>query len=300
MKTLRNGVVFVLLGTAFTPVVILAIEQVRFKPGFNLYSPKQDVELGRQNAVEADKALPLITDAQVVDYVNNLGKSLVKYEPLPADYPWMFKVVNSREINAFAFPGGYIYVNRGAIEAAEDEAQLAGVIAHESGHVVMRHGTHMATQMAIAQGGIALLSGLLGSSSSGLTDFANLGINFGVGSILLHNSRSAESQADEVGTYVLYHSGYNPQAMAQFFTIIEKKYPQQTIQFFSDHPVPENRIKDVDAEIPQLGPPIPGGGKTDSPEFQAVKKRLLAMPPPPKPKPPTSQNKSQSGGLLGY
>ncbi len=284
MKTLRNGIVIVLLGTAFTPILMLGIEQIRFKPGFNLYSPKQDVELGQQNAAEADKELPLITDREVVDYINNLGKSLVKYEPLPADYPWTFKVVNSREINAFAFPGGFIYVNRGAIEAAEDEAQLAGVMAHESGHVVMRHGTHMATQMAIAQGGVALLSGLLGSSSSGLTDFANLGINFGVGSILLHNSRSAESQADEVGTYVLYHAGYNPQAMAQFFTIIEKKYPQQTIQFFSDHPVPENRIKDVDAEIPRLGPPIPGGGKTDSPEFQAVKKRLLAMPPPPKPK----------------
>ncbi len=284
MKSPRNVAVVVLLGAVFTPVVMLAIEQIRFKTGFNLYSPKQDVELGQQNAAQADKELPLITDREVVDYVNNLGKSLVKNEPLPADYPWTFKVVNSREINAFAFPGGFIYVNRGAIEAAEDEAQLAGVIAHESGHVVMRHGTHLATQMAIAQGGVALLAGLLGQSSSGLTDFANLGINFGVGSILLHNSRSAESQADEVGTYVLYHSGYNPQAMAQFFTIIEKKYPQQTIQFFSDHPVPENRIKDVDAEIPQLGPSIPGGGKTDSPEFQAVKKRLLAMPPPPKPK----------------
>ena len=125
-------------------------------------------------------------------------------------------------------------------------------------------------------------------------DVANLGISFGVNSILLHNSRGAESQADEVGTYVLYHAGYYPHAMAQFFEIIEKKYPQRTIQFFSDHPVPENRIKDVDAEIPELGPPLPGGGKTDSPEFEAVKKKLLGMPPPPKAKPAPSQ--PQSGG----
>ena len=284
MKEVRRVAIVVAAGAILAPVLAFAIERVSFKPGFNLYSPKQDVELGRQNAAQADKELHLVTDPQVVNYVNNLGKTLVKYEPLPADYPWTFKVVDDRDINAFAFPGGFIYVNRGAIEAAEDEAQLAGVMAHESGHVVMRHGTHMATQIAFAKGGLALLGGFFGQSSGVLTDFAQLGINFGVTSMLLHNSRSAESQADEVGTYVLYHAGYDPRAMAQFFQIIEKKYPQRTVQFFSDHPVPENRIKDVDAEIPELGPPLAGGGKTDSPEFQSVKKRLLGMPPPPKAK----------------
>jgi Zn-dependent protease with chaperone function len=294
MKRALRMAMFVVTGLALAPVMVLAIERIAFKPGFNLYSPKTDIELGKQNAAQADKQLHLVTDPEVVNYVNNLGKQLVQHEPLPADYPWTFKVVDDRDINAFAFPGGFIYVNRGAIEAAEDEAQLAGVIAHETGHVVMRHGTHMASQMAIAQGGLALLGGLLGQSSGALTDFAQLGISFGVNSILLHNSRGAESQADEVGTYVLYHAGYDPHAMAQFFQIIEKKYPQRTIQFFSDHPVPENRIKDVDAEIPQLGPPLPGGGKTNSPEFQAVKKKLLGMPPPPKAK--TAPSQPQPGG----
>ena len=289
LTKLRRAVGALAAAALLAPAMIYAVERITFKPGFNLYSPSQDIQLGRQNAAEADKELHLVKDAQVVDYVNNLGKQLVQHEPLPADYPWTFKVVDSREINAFAFPGGFIYINRGAIEAAEDEAQLAGVIAHETGHVVMRHGTHMATQMVIAQGGLALLGSLLGQSSGILTDFTKLGISFGVSSILLHNSRGAESQADEVGTYVLYHAGYDPHAMAEFFGIIEKKYPQRTIQFFSDHPVPENRIKDVNAEIPQFGPPLPGGGKTDSPEFQAVKKRLLAMPPPPQPKPAQPQ-----------
>jgi predicted Zn-dependent protease len=284
MNSRRRTALLILAGAVLAPVTVLAIEGLSFKPGFNLYSPQQDIVLGRQNANEVDKQLPLVTDPQVVSYVNELGKMLVRHEPLPADFPWTFKVVNSRDINAFAFPGGFIYINRGAIEAAEDEAQLAGVIAHETGHVVMRHGTHMATQMAIAQGGAALLGSLFGQSSSGLSDLAQLGINLGVGSVMLHNSRSAESQADEVGTYVLYQAGYDPHAMAQFFQIIEQKYPQRTMQFFSDHPIPENRIKDVDDEIPKLGPAIPGGGKTDSPEFRAVKKKLLAMAPPPKDK----------------
>jgi hypothetical protein len=106
-----------------------------------------------------------------------------------------------------------------------------------------------------------------------------MGIGFGVNSVLLHNSRTAESQADAVGTYVLYHAGYDPHAMAQFFQIIEKKYPSRTAQFFSDHPIPANRIQAVNAEIPQLGPAIQG--KTDSPEFEAVKRKLLGMPPAP-------------------
>ena len=119
MTRRRRAVLLFVLGLAFSPVLVFAIERLTFRPGFNLYSPKVDVELGKRNADQADKELPLITDSRVVDYVNNLGKSLVKNEPLPVDYPWTFKVVNSREINAFAFPGGYIYVNRGAIEAAD-------------------------------------------------------------------------------------------------------------------------------------------------------------------------------------
>lgn len=281
----RRAAFLMLAGVVLAPAVIFALERISFRPGFNLFSPKQDVEVGRQNAAEVDKQMPLVTDRETVGYVNELGKDLVRYEPIETDYPWTFKVVNSRDINAFALPGGFIYVNRGTIEAAEDEAQLAGVMAHESGHVVMRHGTHQASQVMIAQMPLALLGGMLGQSSSLVAQLAQMGIGFGVNSVLLHNSRGAESQADEVGTYVLYHAGYDPRAMAQFFQIIEQKYPQRTLQFFSDHPVPENRIKDVDAEIPQLGPPLPGGGKTDSAEFQAIKKKLLAMPPPPKVKP---------------
>lgn len=271
---------------ALSPVLLYAVERFNFQPGFNLFSRDQDVEVGRKASAEIDSNLPLIQDGQVDGYVSGLGMRLSAVAPNQsggAKYPWTFRVVNSSEINAFALPGGFIYVNRGAIEAAQDEAQIAGVLAHEEGHVVMRHGTHQASEMMLAQAPLSILAGLLGQSSSLASQLAQLGLSFGVNSILLRNSRSAESQADEVGTYILYRVGYDPHAMAQFFEIIQRKYPQQTIQFFSDHPNPGNRIRNVDEEIPRLGPGK--NWKEDSPEFQAVKRKLQHMPPAPKPKP---------------
>ncbi|HET9178109.1 MAG TPA: M48 family metallopeptidase [Terriglobia bacterium] len=286
---LRRGEIAGLLTVALvvlSPVLLLAVEGLNFRPGFNLFSPAQDVEVGQQASQEADKQLPLVRDAQVTGYVNNLGRRLAKIAPNQSGetkYAWTFNVVNSPEINAFALPGGFIYVNRGAIAAAQNEAQIAGVIAHEEGHVVMRHGTHQASETVLAQAPLSILAGLLGQSSGLASQLAQLGLTFGVNSILLRNSRSAESQADAVGTYILYRAGYDPYAMAQFFGTIQQKYPQQTIQFFSDHPSPGNRIKNVEEEIPRLGPKK--DGKTDSPEFEAVKQRLQSMPPAPKPAP---------------
>ncbi|HEX5410637.1 MAG TPA: M48 family metallopeptidase [Terriglobia bacterium] len=267
-----------------SPVLLLAVEGLNFRPGFNLFSLAQDVEVGEQASQEAGKQLPLIHDSQVTAYVSSLGKRLARIAPNQSGetkYAWTFNVVNSSEINAFALPGGFIYVNRGAIAAAQSEAQIAGVLAHEEGHVVMRHGTHQASEMVLAQAPLSILAGLLGQSSSLASQLAQLGLTFGVNSILLRNSRSAESQADAVGTYVLYRAGYDPYALAQFFGILQQKYPQQTIQFFSDHPSPGNRIQNVKEEIPRLGPKK--DWKTDSPEFVAVKQRLERMPPAPKP-----------------
>jgi len=265
------------------PTVAFAAELPRFKPGFNLFSREQDIQVGREGVAQVEKEVPLLKDPAVERYVSDLGRRLAGFAPGNTDYPWTFKVVNSRDINAFALPGGFVYVNRGVLEGAEDEAQLAGVMAHEIGHVTMRHGTHRASQIMLAQMPLAILGGVLGKSSSVTSQLAQLGIGFGVNSLLLKNSRGAESQADEVGTYTLYQAGYAPKAMAQFFGIIEKKYPQQGLQFFSDHPNPENRIKKVDQLIAQLGPPQQG--RTDSPEFQVAKRRLQALPPPPKAKP---------------
>jgi hypothetical protein len=265
---------------ALSPSLARGVNKPDFKPGYNFYSPHEDAQLGKESSAQVDKQLPLLNDAGALNYLNGLGKKLVAFAPNnQPDYAWQFKIVNSTEINAFALPGGYIYVNRGVFEVAEDEAQLAGVLAHESGHVVMRHGTHIASQAVLAQGGMAILTSIFGQSDSLTSQLAQLGLGLGVDSLLLKNSRTAETQADEVGTYILYQAGYDPHAMVQFFQIIARKYPQRTAQFFSDHPNPENRIKDVDTEIAQLG--VPRGTKTDSPQFEGAKKELAALAPPP-------------------
>jgi len=278
----------VLVALVGLPGILVGVQELKFKPGWNMFSPQQDVQVGRENAAQVDKDLPILQDATVERYVNELGRRLSTYTPNNRDeYVWRFKVVNSPDINAFALPGGFIYVNRATIEAAQDEAQLAGVIAHEEGHVVMRHGTHQASNMMLAKGGLGILGGLLGGQGGSLGGQALESIvGLGVNSAFLHNSRQAESQADAVGTYVLYQAGYDPHAMVQFFQIIEQKYPQRSLQWLSDHPNPENRIKNVDEEIPQLG--AAKQWQTDSPDFEAVKKRVLTMPPPPKPRPQAS------------
>jgi Zn-dependent protease with chaperone function len=279
-----------LIGALLLPLPGRAQEKLRFKPGFNLYSAAQDVEIGKAGVAEVEKEVVLLKDAEVERYVSQLGHRLVGYAPGNKDYPWTFKVVNSSDINAFALPGGFIYVNRGILEAADNEAQVAGVIAHEIGHVVMRHGTHRASQAQVAQLPLAVLGGVFGQSGSATAQLAQLGIGLGLNSILLKNSRGAESQSDDIGTYMLHEAGYDPHAMAQFFDIIGKKYPQRTVQFFSDHPNPENRVKRVNTVIAQLGPAKQT--RSDSPEFQAVKRRVLGLPAPPK-TPPAAQPAGQ-------
>ncbi len=222
-------------------------------------------------------------------YINDLGRQLASLAPSnnPA-YVWTFRVINSPDVNAFALPGGYIYVNRGAIEAAENEAQLAGVLAHESGHVVMRHGTHQASEALLAQAPLALLGTILGRSGSLTGQLTAMGLNLGLDSILLKNSRDAEIQADAVAAYILYRAGYDPHALAEYFEIVENKYPQKTAQFFSDHPNPVDRVKRIDADasanILMYGQPekLKGG----SPAFEDAKKRLLSLTAPSNPETP--------------
>ena len=213
-----------LAGLALVPMLALGVSKPDFKPGYNFYSPQDDAQLGKESSAQMDKQLPLLNDAEALKYLNSLGKRLVAFAPNNhPEYAWEFRIVNSAEINAFALPGGYIYVNRGLFEAAENEAQLAGVIAHESGHVVMRHGTHIASQAVLAQGGMAILTSIFGQSGSLTSQLAQLGLGLGVNSLLLKNSRTAETQADEVGTYILFQAGYDPHAMVQFFQIIAQE-----------------------------------------------------------------------------
>ncbi len=257
--------------------------RTQLKPGWNMFSAQTDVQIGEKISKDAERQLALCHDSQVDAYLDHLGGRLAAKTPAYGiRYPYQFKCVNDRAINAFALPGGFVYINRGAIEAADNEAQLAGVIAHEISHVALRHGTNQASKGQGWQLGLGAIGALTGSNLAGAL-VRQLG-GFAANSILLKYSRAAETQADVMGTQVLYDAGYDARAMAQFFEKLQQeskaKYPPQ---FFSNHPNPAHRIERVDEEIDKLGGP-PKNYKTDSLEFHDAKKRLLAMPAPPKTK----------------
>jgi beta-barrel assembly-enhancing protease len=290
-RPLRRAAPGIVVPSLMALGTIALAAQLSLRPGFNLFSIAQDLQLGRDNAALVEKQIPLLGDDVATRYLNQLGRRLSGYAPYnQAEYVWQFRVLNSGDINAFALPGGYIYVNRATLEFAEDEAQLAGVLAHEEGHVVLRHGTHQLSETLLAEKPLEMLSGLIGEDDSFTSKLLQFGIGLGAQSILLHNSRGMEAQADTEGAYILYRAGYDPRALARFFELVEHKYPQQTLQFLSDHPSPGNRVKAVEDEIPELGP-----AKTwssGSPEFRSVKSHLLALPRPPEPKAPAADRAS--------
>src|SRR5712692_5970294 len=252
-------------------------QRTNLKPGWNMFTPQQDVTLGKQAAMDAQKQLPLCNAPRVDAYLTQLGMKLVAKLPTRGvEYPFEFHCVNDKAINAFALPGGYVFINRGAIEAADNEAQLAGVMAHELSHVALRHGTNQATKAESTQGILGIAGGLFGDSVGGAL-MTQLGA-FAAGGVLLRYSRTAESQADIMGTQVLYDSGYDPRAMAQFFEKLEAETKGKAPpEFFSDHPNPEHRVERVDEEIDKLGG-TPANGKRDSVEFEAMKREVLALP----------------------
>jgi beta-barrel assembly-enhancing protease len=275
-----------LIALILLSITVLA-ERTRLKPGFNNFSPDDDVKLGREVAAQAEKEFTIVSDRDVANYISVLGQRLVAKAPNENKFPFTFKVVDEKSINAFALPGGPIYVHRGAIEAADNEAQIAGVIGHEIGHVILRHGTNQASKGQLLGGISGALGGLLGGSKGG--QIASVAGSFAASSVLLKYSRDAETQSDIMGTQILYDTGYPPRAMAEFFDKLAKEHKGSSIeQFFSNHPIPENRVANVNAEIRRIGPE-PTNPKADTPDFQRVKRTLMAMPTP---KPKAAANNS--------
>jgi hypothetical protein len=238
-----------------------------------MFSPQQDVELGQQASGEVATQVLMLNDSRVDSYLSNLGQRLAAHAP-GYDFPYAFKSINDRGINAFALPGGSIYINRGVIEAADDEAQLAGVMAHEAAHVALRHGTNQASKASAAQMPLAILGGLLGNESTGAA-LAQLGAGFTVNSILLKYSRDAESQADLMATQMLFDAGYDPRAMGQFFGKIGGS---NGIAFFNSHPNPDRRIENANEEAARLGPQR--NARSSSQEFDQIKRYLQSLPSP--------------------
>ncbi len=269
-------------------------DRTHLKPGFNMFSPDQDVQMGRQATKDVERQIPMLNDPRVDNYLNALGHRLDAHVPPGTpNYPFQYKCVNDMAINAFALPGGFIYINRGVIEAADTEAQLAGVMAHETSHVVLRHSTNQISKAAAWQLPLSLFGGIVGSNSiAGV--LAQVGIQNGVGLLFLKYSRTDESQADVLGTQILYDTGYDPRAMAQFFEKIQAESKGRPVEFFSDHPNPDHRIERVDEEVQKLGGPPPGY-KSDSPEFEQIKHYVHSLPPAPKQRAAPRSGDSRSG-----
>ena len=269
--------------------------RTKVKPGFNFFSSQQDIEMGREAAQEAEKQLNLLNDPSAVNYVTQLGKKLAAKSMNP-NYPWTFKVVNDSAINAFALPGGFIYVNRGALEAADNEAQISGVIAHEIGHVVARHGTNQMSKALLPQLGLAALGGLTAGKGGWATTLAQYGIPLGLNMYFLKNSRTAEAQADLLGTQEMTDAGYDPNQLAHFFEKLEQGGGGKVsgaAAWFSDHPSPENRVKSIDKEISTLS--VARNPVVDTPDFDRLKSRLKSMPPAPKPKAAPAAGSKETG-----
>lgn len=242
-RTLLAIVLFVTLGAAQGPK--------KFQPGFNLFSKQQDVQLGQESAAQVRKQMTMVKDPFLNQYVNLVGKRLASSrEAQESEFPFTFEVVADPSINAFALPGGPMFINTGLLKAVDSEAQLAGVMGHEMSHVILRHGTNQASKSGLLRLPAILGSQIAGGSVAG--QLAQLGIGLGTNSVLLKFSRTAETQADLTGSHLMAEAGYNPIEMARFFEKLSAQGGQRAPQFMSDHPNPDNRERAIAEEASHL------------------------------------------------
>jgi hypothetical protein len=270
-RVLSSALIAVLLAGATSA-------QTRVVPPKNKYPITQDVQLGREAAEQARQQLPLLRDDAVSSYVEELGRRLVNAIPpeLQHDqFKYSFETVNVRDINAFALPGGPMFVNRGMIEAASTEGEVAGVMAHEISHVVLRHGTAQASKATKYQAGQiagAILGAIVGG---GVGSAIAQGTQFGLGTAFLRFGREYEKQADLEGAQIMARAGYDPRDMANMFKTIEKTAGGSGPEWMSDHPNPGNRSEYIAQEARLLKVE---NVSNDSAKFDRVKSHLKSLP----------------------
>lgn len=243
-------------------------------PGNPRLSREDQQKLGFQAAAEVYKQMPVLPDdSPETQYVRQLGERLVATIPPQTSWPFAFHVVAQKEINAFALPGGEMFVNIGTLTAAANEAQLAGVMAHEMSHVYMQHSAKQMQKAQVTQGIAGLAGAILGAGGGMLGSLGQAGVKMGAGMVMLKYSRGDEAQADHVGAIILYRAGYNPKALADFFQTLEAQGGTGP-QFLSDHPNPGNREEAIAKEIQEWPPER---YRTDSPAFAAVRQRAAGI-----------------------
>jgi beta-barrel assembly-enhancing protease len=245
-------------------------------------SPQQEIEMGAQYAAEINRQLPIVQDAEINRYLTLLGDSIAGLAD-SRGLTYQFFLVNSQEVNAFAVPGGFIYVNRGLIERTTNMAQLAGVLGHEIGHVTMRHSVE---RMQKAQGtNIAVVLGctLLRACGTGLEQAA---IDVIASGAFAKFSRDDEREADREGVKYVIRSGIDPVGVPEMFRILlneQESRPTGVETWFLSHPLAEDRVKETERMIAGYDPGILVGLTKDSPNYQAFKRRVASLPAPPPP-----------------
>jgi predicted Zn-dependent protease len=250
-------------------------------------SQDQEVQIGRQNAQQINAQLPIVQDPAVADYVQQLGMSIAKTTPR-ADLDWRFFVVDSKEVNAFALPGGFIYVNRGLIERASRLDELAGAIGHEIGHVVRRHSVQQMEKATGANVAVGLTCTLTRLCNSNVTQTA---IQVGGAALFARYSRHDEAEADSEAVINVIRAGIDPEGIpALFRKLLEERRtsPLRIEGFFASHPLEEDRIRATQDEITSLEPSLKRGLVRDEPSYHDFQARLRALPQPPEP-PPAQQ-----------
>lgn len=245
-------------------------------------SQDQEVEIGRENAAQANAQLPLVHDAMVAEYVQRLGLDLAS-RTARADLDWRFFVVDSREVNAFALPGGFVYVNRGLIERAEALDELAGALGHEIGHVVRRHSVRRMEKSTGANVALELTCTLTNLCRS---DAARAVIQVGGAALFARYSRQDEAEADSEAVLIVARAGISPDGIPTLFERLiaaREREPGRIDVFFASHPLEEERVRATRSEIAALGAGALNGLRRDSPSYHAFRSRLRSLPPPPQP-----------------
>src|SRR6185436_19153454 len=258
-----------LVALSVMPLSVLAQTQIKYHS--NKYSVQDDVQLGREAARQAESQFPLLRDSQVQSYVEDVGRRLVTAIPSQfqhSEFQYYFKVVNARDINAFALPGGPMYVNRGMIEQARTEGEMAGVMAHEISHVALRHGTAQATK-GQKYGLLAGIAGIAGTIFGGPGVGQLAQAPFAV--YLLKFSREYETEADVLGSQIMAQAGYDPRDLANMFRTLEQQGGGGG-GFLSDHPSPSDRYARINREAQMLR--VNPGERGDSREFARIQERL--------------------------
>ncbi len=295
MLSTRSRTVLVLLACA---VAAFAARRAGdpLKPGWNLFSKQDDIQIGQQNAQQVLQQYEVVKDKFLQDYVQQMGQKLASApEAKASGFNFTFTVLNVDQINAFALPGGPMFIYTGLLKAVDNEGQLAGVMGHEMSHVILRHGTHEATKANFVQLLAGGLGAMLGGGESTVGRLAESGLGLAGNSFILKFSRDAESEADALGSHLMAESGYDPVQMARFFEKLNASGGQQ-LQILSDHPNPGNREAAIVAEMKTLPPRQYGAGTG---LFPRMKKEVAALPPPAKKTPAQAQSATGSGSGTG-